>query len=135
MTRCQFVAWRFVLPLPSTGQERALLSYPVPLMPPHPPQPRLCYRDLRSALLLDPKHLQAKMLLQMMVDQAQQALQEASILAVQGLLQHALQRINLAIENNPLDPSLFLFRYWGEVMALGPRPASSRLAIWSQFPQ
>ncbi|XP_047379802.1 tetratricopeptide repeat protein 16 isoform X3 [Sciurus carolinensis] len=73
-------------------------------------KPRLCFRDLRSALLLDPEHLQAKMLLQTMVDQAQQARQDAGILAVQGLLQHALQRINCAIENNPLDPSLFLFR-------------------------
>lgn len=63
-------------------------------------------------MLLDPEHLQAKMLLQTMVDQAQQARQDAGILAVQGLLQHALQRINCAIENNPLDPSLFLFRYW-----------------------
>ncbi|XP_048668952.1 tetratricopeptide repeat protein 16 isoform X3 [Marmota marmota marmota] len=73
-------------------------------------KPRLCYRDLRSALLLDPKNLQAKLLLQMMVDQAQQARQDAGILAVQGLLRQALQRIDSAIENNPLDPSLFLFR-------------------------
>ena len=62
-------------------------------------------------MLLDPKHSQAKVLLQMMVDQAQQARQDAGILAVQGKLQHALQRINCAIENNPLDPRLFLFRY------------------------
>uniref|UniRef100_A0A8C0KTR0 Tetratricopeptide repeat domain 16 n=1 Tax=Canis lupus dingo TaxID=286419 RepID=A0A8C0KTR0_CANLU len=74
-------------------------------------KPSLCYRDLHSALLLDPKHSQAKVLLQMMVDQAQQARQDAGILAVQGKLQHALQRINCAIENNPLDPRLFLFRY------------------------
>ncbi|XP_021547247.1 tetratricopeptide repeat protein 16 [Neomonachus schauinslandi] len=73
-------------------------------------KPSLCYRDLHSALLLDPKHPQAKVLLQMMVDQAQKARQDAGILAVQGKLQHALQRINCAIENNPLDPSLFLFR-------------------------
>uniref|UniRef100_I3MCN7 Tetratricopeptide repeat domain 16 n=1 Tax=Ictidomys tridecemlineatus TaxID=43179 RepID=I3MCN7_ICTTR len=73
-------------------------------------KPRLCYQDLRSALLLDPKNLQAKLLLQMMVDQAQQARQDAGILAVQGLLRHALQCIDSAIENNPLDPSLFLFR-------------------------
>lgn len=76
-----------------------------------PLQPSLCYRDLHSALLLDPKHPQAKVLLQMMVDQAQKARQDAGILAVQGKLQHAVQRINCAIENNPLDPSLFLFRY------------------------
>ncbi|XP_025743876.1 tetratricopeptide repeat protein 16 isoform X3 [Callorhinus ursinus] len=73
-------------------------------------KPSLCYRDLHSALLLDPKHPQAKVLLQMMVDQAQKARQDAGILAVQGKLQHALQHINCAIENNPLDPSLFLFR-------------------------
>ncbi|XP_077917931.1 tetratricopeptide repeat protein 16 isoform X2 [Halichoerus grypus] len=73
-------------------------------------KPSLCYRDLHSALLLDPKHPQAKVLLQMMVDQAQKARQDAGILAVQGKLQHAVQRINCAIENNPLDPSLFLFR-------------------------
>ncbi|XP_077706869.1 tetratricopeptide repeat protein 16 isoform X5 [Canis aureus] len=80
------------------------------LQKPLPLQPSLCYRDLHSALLLDPKHSQAKVLLQMMVDQAQQARQDAGILAVQGKLQHALQRINCAIENNPLDPRLFLFR-------------------------
>uniref|UniRef100_A0A8C6QPC8 Tetratricopeptide repeat domain 16 n=1 Tax=Nannospalax galili TaxID=1026970 RepID=A0A8C6QPC8_NANGA len=74
-------------------------------------KPKLCYQDLRSALLLEPKHPQAKGLLQMMVDQAQQACQDASILAVQGRLQRALKHINCAIENNPLDPSLFLF--WG----------------------
>ncbi|KAL2782090.1 tetratricopeptide repeat protein 16 isoform 2, partial [Daubentonia madagascariensis] len=73
-------------------------------------KPNLCYRDLHSALLLDPKHLQARALLRTMVEQAQQARQDAGILAVQGKLQHALQRINCAIENNPLDPSLFLFR-------------------------
>ncbi|VCX20136.1 unnamed protein product [Gulo gulo] len=73
-------------------------------------KPGLCYQDLHSALLLDPKHPQAKALLQMMVDQAQQASQDAGILAVQGKLQHALQCINCAIENNPLDPGLFLFR-------------------------
>lgn len=93
---------------------------------PGPLQPSLCYRDLHSALLLDPKHPQAKALLQTMVDQAQQARQDAGILAVQGKLQHALQCINCAIENNPLDPSLFLFRYSvvGEPIS-GP-------AAWSQ---
>ncbi|XP_029059627.1 tetratricopeptide repeat protein 16 isoform X2 [Monodon monoceros] len=73
-------------------------------------QPSLCHRDLHSALLLDPKHPQAKVPLKVMVDQAQEARQEAGILAVQGKLQRALQCINCAIENNPLDPSLFLFR-------------------------
>uniref|UniRef100_A0A8C6FDJ7 Tetratricopeptide repeat domain 16 n=1 Tax=Monodon monoceros TaxID=40151 RepID=A0A8C6FDJ7_MONMO len=65
----------------------------------------LCHRDLHSALLLDPKHPQAKVPLKVMVDQAQEARQEAGILAVQGKLQRALQCINCAIENNPLDPS------------------------------
>ncbi|XP_045419324.1 tetratricopeptide repeat protein 16 isoform X2 [Lemur catta] len=73
-------------------------------------KPNLCYRHLHRALLLDPKHPQARVLLGKMVEQAQRARQEAGILAVQGKLQHALQRINCAIENNPLDPSLFLFR-------------------------
>ncbi|XP_010855270.1 PREDICTED: tetratricopeptide repeat protein 16 [Bison bison bison] len=73
-------------------------------------KPNLCYRDLHSALLLDPKHPQAKVLLQVMVGQAEQARQDARVLAVQGKLQHALQCINCAIENNPLDPSFFLFR-------------------------
>lgn len=75
-------------------------------------QPNLCYRDLHRALLLDPKHPQAKVLLKMMVDQAQKARQDAGILAVQGKLQNSLKHINCAIENNPLDPSFFLFRYW-----------------------
>ncbi|EHB10128.1 Tetratricopeptide repeat protein 16 [Heterocephalus glaber] len=63
-----------------------------------------------GALLLDPKPPQARMLLQMMVDQAQEARQDAGILAIQGRLQHALQRINCAVDNSPLEPSLFLFR-------------------------
>ncbi|XP_075415672.1 tetratricopeptide repeat protein 16 [Tenrec ecaudatus] len=69
-----------------------------------------CYRDLHSSLLLDPQNPQAKALLKVMVDQAQQARQDAGILAVQGNMQRALQRINCAIENNPLDPSLLFFR-------------------------
>ncbi|XP_070107544.1 tetratricopeptide repeat protein 16 isoform X2 [Equus caballus] len=73
-------------------------------------KPNLCYRDLHRALLLDPKHPQAKVLLKMMVDQAQKARQDAGILAVQGKLQNSLKHINCAIENNPLDPSFFLFR-------------------------
>ncbi|TKC38090.1 hypothetical protein EI555_002022 [Monodon monoceros] len=56
-------------------------------------QPSLCHRDLHSALLLDPKHPQAKVPLKVMVDQAQEARQEAGILAVQGKLQRALQGI------------------------------------------
>lgn len=83
-----------------------------PDVTPGPLQPKLCYQDLHSALLLDPRHPQAKVLLKMMVDQAQKSCQDARILAVQGKLQHALQCINCAIENNPLDPSFFLFRYW-----------------------
>ncbi|XP_060156377.1 tetratricopeptide repeat protein 16 [Globicephala melas] len=73
-------------------------------------QPSLCHRDLHSALLLDPRHPQAKVLLKVLVGQAQEARQEAGVLAVQGKLHHALQCINCAIENSPLDPSLFLFR-------------------------
>ncbi|KAJ8792520.1 hypothetical protein J1605_019739 [Eschrichtius robustus] len=56
-------------------------------------KPSLCHRDLHSALLLDPKHPQAKVLLKVMVGQAQEARQDAGILAVQGKLQHALQGI------------------------------------------
>ncbi|KAM5298526.1 tetratricopeptide repeat protein 16 [Ctenodactylus gundi] len=73
-------------------------------------KPSLCYRDLCSALLLDSKHPQARVLLQMMVAQAQKAHQDAGVLAIQGKLQHALQCIHGAIENNPLDPNFFLFR-------------------------
>ncbi|XP_006835038.1 PREDICTED: tetratricopeptide repeat protein 16 [Chrysochloris asiatica] len=73
-------------------------------------KPSLCYQDLHNTLLLEPKHPQAKALLRMMVNQAHQAHQDAGILAVQGNMQLALQRINCAIENNPLDPSFFLFR-------------------------
>ena len=80
---------------------------------PPPLQAKLCYQDLRSALLLDPLHAQAKGLLQKMVDQAKQSLQDASTLAVQGKVHRALKCINCAIENNPPDPNFFFFRYWG----------------------
>ncbi|CAO2597888.1 Tetratricopeptide repeat protein 16 [Lemmus lemmus] len=73
-------------------------------------KPKFCYQDLRSALLFNPNHPQAKGLLQMMVNQAKQSFQDASILAVQGKLHRALKCISCAIENNPLDPNLFLFR-------------------------
>ncbi|KAM9207684.1 tetratricopeptide repeat protein 16 [Dugong dugon] len=73
-------------------------------------KPNLCYQDLHNSLLLEPKHPQAKALLKTMVNQAQQARQDAGMFAVQGDMQHALQCINCAIENSPLDPSLFLFR-------------------------
>lgn len=63
---------------------------------------------------MDPKHPQARVLLKRMVDQAQKSYRDARILAVQGKLQHAVQCVNNAIDNNPLDPSFFLFRYWGE---------------------
>ncbi|CAK6433596.1 unnamed protein product [Pipistrellus nathusii] len=73
-------------------------------------KPHLCYQDLHTALVLDPKHPQARVLLKMMVDQAQRSYQDARILAVQGKLQHAVQCVNRAINNNPLDPSFFVFR-------------------------
>lgn len=101
------MVWRCASP--QDRAELCLACHPDAI--PGPLQPGLCYQDLHSALLLDPKHPQAKALLQMMVDQARQARQDAGILAVQGKLQHALQCINCAIENNPLDPCLFLFRY------------------------
>ncbi|XP_045701867.1 tetratricopeptide repeat protein 16 [Phyllostomus hastatus] len=73
-------------------------------------KPNLCYQDLHSALQLDPKHPGAMVLLKVMVDQAKKSHQDARTLAVQGKLQQALQCIDCAIENNPLDPGLFLFR-------------------------
>lgn len=91
--------------------EACLPPPPTEMVPPLPLQAKLCYQDLRYALLLDPMHAQAKGLLQKMVDQAKQSLQDASILAVQGKLHRALKCVSCAIENNPLDPSFFLFRY------------------------
>ncbi|XP_006892677.1 PREDICTED: tetratricopeptide repeat protein 16 [Elephantulus edwardii] len=73
-------------------------------------KPSLCYQDLHKALRLEPTHPQAKALLGTMVNQAQEAYQDAKIFAVQGNMQSALQCINSAIENNPLDASFFLFR-------------------------
>lgn len=106
--------------------DRVRLSLAVPLMLPWPLQPHLCYQDLHSALLLDPKHTQAKVLLRMMVERSQKSFRDARILAVQGKLQHAVQCVNCAIDYNPLDPSFFLFRYWvgrcqGKVPLSGPR--------------
>ncbi|ELK26597.1 Tetratricopeptide repeat protein 16 [Myotis davidii] len=77
---------------------------------PPPDRPHLCYQDLHNALVLDPKHTQAKVLLKTMVEQSQKSYRDARILAVQGKLQHAVQCVNCAIDNNPLDPSFFLFR-------------------------
>lgn len=73
-------------------------------------KPNLCYRDLHKAMQLDAQHPEAKTLLKVLVSQSQRAREEAGILAVQGKLSNALQSINCAIENNPLDPSFFLFR-------------------------
>lgn len=113
---------------PPPSMDRVGLSLAcTPDATPGPLQPKLCYQDLHGALLLDPKHAQAKVLLKVMVDQAQKSRQDAGILAVQGKPQHALHCINCAIENNPLDPSLFLFRYEAEGGAsLGPSCVVSR---------
>lgn len=65
----------------------------------HPHSPTSAIETYTVPWLLDPANLaMAKVLLQVMVGQAEQARQDAGVLAVQGKLQHALQCINCAIE-------------------------------------
>ena len=72
-----------------------------------------------------------------MVDQARKSHQDARTLAVQGKLQRALQCMDRAIENNPLDPSLFLFRCGPAGASLWPScvlSGSSGIHVGLSFP-
>ncbi|XP_071339987.1 tetratricopeptide repeat protein 16 isoform X2 [Trachinotus anak] len=69
-----------------------------------------CYRDVKSALALNPTCPVAGALLQQLQRTSEQARQKAEGRAVSGRLPEALCMINIALENCPQDAHLYLFR-------------------------
>ncbi|KAM9360172.1 tetratricopeptide repeat protein 16-like [Symphorus nematophorus] len=69
-----------------------------------------CYRDVKSALALNPTCPQARALLLQLQQASEQARQKAVERALTGQLPEALCMINIALENWPHGASLFLFR-------------------------
>uniref|UniRef100_A0A3B4UJY8 Tetratricopeptide repeat domain 16 n=1 Tax=Seriola dumerili TaxID=41447 RepID=A0A3B4UJY8_SERDU len=69
-----------------------------------------CYRDVTSALALNPSCPAAGALLQQLQRAGEQARQKSVDRAVSGELPEALCMINIALENCPRDARLYLFR-------------------------
>ncbi|XP_075691507.1 tetratricopeptide repeat protein 16 [Rhinoderma darwinii] len=69
-----------------------------------------CYRDVHTALSLDPQNHEAIGLRNKMKAKAEESKDKAVNLAVQGQLQDALKKIGFAIENNPLSAKYHIFR-------------------------
>ncbi|XP_068559637.1 tetratricopeptide repeat protein 16 [Cebidichthys violaceus] len=69
-----------------------------------------CHRDVESALALDPRCPQAAALLLQLQEAGEEAARRAVFRAVSGQLPEALRAINVALENCPRDPRLYLFR-------------------------
>lgn len=75
-----------------------------------PPQPMLCYYDLKAALRLNLSCSEARALLETMEQGAEVARQQAGTKAVQGELSDALGKISTALELNPENTQYYLFR-------------------------
>uniref|UniRef100_A0A3B5Q6B6 Tetratricopeptide repeat domain 16 n=1 Tax=Xiphophorus maculatus TaxID=8083 RepID=A0A3B5Q6B6_XIPMA len=73
-------------------------------------QTACCLRDLRSALELDPESQQAKAMQQHLKEAGEENRQQAVIRMLSGQLQEALCLINAALESNPENGQLYLFR-------------------------
>ncbi|XP_076586606.1 tetratricopeptide repeat protein 16-like [Chaetodon auriga] len=69
-----------------------------------------CYRDVKSALALDPVCPEAGVLLLQLQEASEQARQKALDRTLNGQLPEALCMINIALENCPQDGRLYLFR-------------------------
>ncbi|KAG7232420.1 hypothetical protein INR49_008883 [Caranx melampygus] len=69
-----------------------------------------CYRDVTAALALNPACPEAGALLQQLQGASEWARQKAVDRAVSGQLPEALCMINVALDNGPQDPRLYLFR-------------------------
>lgn len=75
-----------------------------------PPQPMLCYYDLKAALRLNPSCPEARALLEMMEQGAECSHQQAVNKAVEGALSDALGKITTALELNPENAQYYIFR-------------------------
>nr|XP_014341677.1 PREDICTED: tetratricopeptide repeat protein 16 isoform X2 [Latimeria chalumnae] len=69
-----------------------------------------CQEDLRSALLLDPKNTEALSLVSRLEKRAKDAKAQAVDKTLNGKLQGAVGRINIAIENDPSKLEYYVFR-------------------------
>lgn len=75
-----------------------------------PPQPMLCYYDLKAALRLNPSCPEARALLEMMEQGAECSRQKAVTKAGEGEMSDALGKISTALELNPENAQYYLFR-------------------------
>ncbi|XP_038638173.1 myosin-2 heavy chain-like [Scyliorhinus canicula] len=69
-----------------------------------------CYRDVSSALALDPTNQEALTLLVTLVNRAEEAKAQAVNKSLLGKLNSALDNINEAIDNNPNQADYYVFR-------------------------
>ncbi|PWA24181.1 hypothetical protein CCH79_00016239 [Gambusia affinis] len=69
-----------------------------------------CLRDIRSALQLDPECQAARALQQHLMEASEENRQQAVLRLLSGQLQEALCLINAALESNPDNGQLYLFR-------------------------
>ncbi|KAK1892848.1 Tetratricopeptide repeat protein 16, partial [Dissostichus eleginoides] len=69
-----------------------------------------CYRDVKSAIALDPQSPAAGAMLLHLQEASEQARQEAVDRSLSGHLPEACCMINIALENCPEDAHLYLFR-------------------------
>ncbi|XP_014861308.1 PREDICTED: tetratricopeptide repeat protein 16 [Poecilia mexicana] len=73
-------------------------------------QTACCLRDVRSALELDPECREARAMQQHLMEASEDNRQQAVIRMLSGHLQEALCLINVALESNPENGQLYLFR-------------------------
>ncbi|XP_078282420.1 tetratricopeptide repeat protein 16-like [Rhinoraja longicauda] len=69
-----------------------------------------CYQDVSRALTMDPSHQEAVLLIQTLVQRAEEAKAGAVNKALQGNMNGALHCINQAIDNNPIELGYYIFR-------------------------
>uniref|UniRef100_A0A3P8TYT0 Uncharacterized protein n=1 Tax=Amphiprion percula TaxID=161767 RepID=A0A3P8TYT0_AMPPE len=69
-----------------------------------------CYQDVKAALALNPSCPAAGLLLQQLHEASEASRLKAVDKTLTGQLPQALCMINVALENNPQDPRLHLFR-------------------------
>ncbi|XP_029466902.1 tetratricopeptide repeat protein 16 isoform X2 [Rhinatrema bivittatum] len=76
----------------------------------HYNQVTLCFQDVQAALALEPLHTEAQALNKKLMSQAGEAKVLAVSRALEGKLQEALQKITLAIDNQPSQAQYYLIR-------------------------
>nr|XP_033815956.1 tetratricopeptide repeat protein 16 isoform X1 [Geotrypetes seraphini]XP_033815957.1 tetratricopeptide repeat protein 16 isoform X1 [Geotrypetes seraphini] len=76
----------------------------------HYQQVKLCFQDVKAALTLEPKHSGAQALREKLMTKAGEAKVLAISRALEGKLEEALQKINLALESQPSEAQYYIIR-------------------------